>query len=163
MDESAYISQSFYGDLLCTGRRDHPAWLDYAGFDLPPLPKYLIAGALWAANFRRPDLSDARSWYRDTSRQFVPLPALVAARRPSVVLGAIGCLAIFWIGTILGDRRVGCLAARPAGDQPALPAARAAGDVRRPGGVFPAARALVRPDRLEAGGGGDCRGGGRGS
>lgn len=111
MDESAYISQSFYGDLLCTGRRDHPAWLDYAGFDLPPLPKYVIAGALWAANFRRPDLSDARSWYRDTSRQFVPLPALVAARRPSVVLGAIGCLAIYWIGTILGDRRVGCLAA----------------------------------------------------
>ena len=107
MDESAYISQSFYFDLLCGGRRDHPAWLDYAGFDLPPLPKYLIGGALWAENYRRPDLSDARAWYADTSRQFVPLPALVAARRPSVVLGALGCLALFWVGTLVADRRVG--------------------------------------------------------
>ena len=38
-------------------------------------------------------------------------PALVAARRPSVVFGALGCLAIYAIGTIARDRRLGWVAA----------------------------------------------------
>ena len=111
VDESAYISQSFYGDLLCEGRWNHPAWLDYAGYDLPPLPKYLIAATLWVEGYRRPTLTDAHAWYADTSRRFVELPALVAARRPSVILGAIGCVGIFWLGLLTGNARVGAIAA----------------------------------------------------
>ena len=48
MDESAYVAQSYYADLLLEGRRDDPAWLDYAGYDLPPLAKYLVGIALRA-------------------------------------------------------------------------------------------------------------------
>ncbi len=111
VDESAYIAQSFYGDLYVAGRWNHPAWLDYAGYDLPPLPKYIICAGLWLENYRRPSLSDAHAWYANTSRQFVTLPALVAARRPSVLLGAVGCVAIFWIGTLALNPQVGGLAA----------------------------------------------------
>ena len=111
VDESAYVSQAFYGDLLCEGRWNHPAWLDYAGYDLPPLPKYLIGLALWVEGYRRPTLTDAHAWYANTSRRFVSLPALVAARHPAVILGAVGCAAIFWLGVLTGDARVGGLAA----------------------------------------------------
>jgi len=111
MDESAYISQSFYADLLLEGKWNHPAWLDYAACDLPPLPKYLIGVELWAEGFRRPSLADSRTWYKHLDRQFVGLSGLVAARRPSVLVGAIGCVAIFWLGTLAFDHRVGALAA----------------------------------------------------
>ena len=111
MDESAYISQSFYADLLREGRWNHPAWLDYAACDLPPLPKYLIGLEFWVEGYRRPTLTDSRTWYKQLDRQFVSLPGLVAARRPSVFLGAVGCVAIFWLGSLAFDRRVGGLAA----------------------------------------------------
>ncbi len=111
MDESAYISQSFYADLLREGRWNHPAWLDYAACDLPPLPKYMIGVELWIEGFRRPSLADSRTWYKHLDRQFVGLPGLVAARRPSVLVGAIGVVAIFWLGTLAFDHRVGGLAA----------------------------------------------------
>ena len=111
VDESAYISQAFYGDLLCEGRWNHPAWLDYAGYDLPPFPKYLITAALWVEGYRRPTLSDAHAWYANTSRRFVDGPALVAARRPAVLLGAVGCVGIFWLGIYTHGARVGGLGA----------------------------------------------------
>ena len=109
MDESAYISQSFYADLWLQQKWDDPLWLVYAGYDLPPLPKYVIGLALRAEGHRRPGPSAMAAWYRDTSRQFVSLDALVAARRPSIVFGMIGCLAIYALGTLAFDRRVGLL------------------------------------------------------
>jgi len=111
VDESAYLSQSFYVDLLFRGARDDPAWLEYAGYDLPPLPKYLIGLALRAEGYRRPAPSAAREWYANTSRRFVSPGALTAARRPSVAFGVIGCLAIYAVGTLGFDRRVGWLSA----------------------------------------------------
>ena len=111
VDESAYISQAFYADLLIDGRRDDPAWLDYAGYDLPPLPKYLIGVALRLEGHRRPGQAAAHAWYANTSRRFVPDAALVAARRPSVLFGAIGCVAIFALGTLAVDARAGLIAA----------------------------------------------------
>ncbi|WP_435016977.1 ArnT family glycosyltransferase [Tundrisphaera sp. TA3] len=111
VDESAYISQSFYADLLIGGRHDDPTWLEYPGYDLPPLPKYLIGLALRLEGFPRPGPAAARAWYANTSRQFVSPEALVAARRPSVLFGAIGCVAIFALGTMSFDARVGLLAA----------------------------------------------------
>jgi 4-amino-4-deoxy-L-arabinose transferase-like glycosyltransferase len=111
VDESAYLSQSFYADLWLTGDWDNPAWLDYAGYDLPPLPKYAIGLALQVQGYRRPGPTAMLAWYQNIGRQFVSQDALIAARRPSVVLGALGCLAIFAIGTIARDQRVGLLAA----------------------------------------------------
>ena len=111
VDESAYLSQSFYADLWLDGKWDDPAWLTYAGYDLPPLPKYLIGLTLRAEGYRRPGPAAMAAWYRDTSRQFVSKDALVAARRPSVLFGVIGCLSIYAIGTLALDRRVGFIAA----------------------------------------------------
>jgi len=110
-DESAYLSQSFFADLFLDGKWDDPAWLTYGGYDLPPLPKYLIGGALRAGGYRRPGPSAMWAWYDDTSRQFVPIGALTLARWPSVILGAAGCLAIYALGTMAVDRRVGLLSA----------------------------------------------------
>ncbi len=111
VDESAYISQSFYTDLLIHGRADDPTWLEYPGYDLPPLPKYLIGLALRLEGFPRPGPAAARSWYANTSRTFVSPEALTAARRPSVLFGAIGCVAIFALGMMAVDVRVGLIAA----------------------------------------------------
>ena len=111
VDESAYISQSFYGDLWIEGRWDHPAWLDYAAYDLPPLPKYLIGLALWVDGHRRPTLTDTHAWYQNTSRQFVGPSALAAARWPVVCLGALGCVGLFWLGCLVESVWVGRLAA----------------------------------------------------
>ena len=110
-DESAYLSQSFYGDLFIRGDRDSPAWLEYAGYDLPPLPKYLINLGLRAEGYRRPPRAAAVAWYANINRQFVPRPVLTAARRPSVILGAVGCVAMYALGTIGFDRRVGWISA----------------------------------------------------
>ena len=111
MDESAYISQSFYADLWLAGKWDDPTWLTYAGYDLPPLPKYQVGLALRAGGYRRPGPSAMVAWYRDPGSQFVSKPALVAARRPSVFFGAMGCLAIYALGTLALDRRLGFVSA----------------------------------------------------
>ena len=94
IDESAYVSQSFYTDLLIEGRRDDPAWLDYAGYDLPPGAKYLVGLALRVGGYSRFGPAAAASWYEDTRRRFETPDSLVVARIPSVIMGAIGCLAI---------------------------------------------------------------------
>ena len=111
VDESAYISQAFYADLLIEGKVNDPSWLTYAGYDLPPLPKYVIGWTLRVAGYRRPGPSAMVAWYQDTSRQFVSRDALVVARYPSVFLGAVGCLAIYAIGTLASDAKGGWLAA----------------------------------------------------
>ena len=111
MDESAYLSQSFFADLWIAGDWDDPTWLSYAGYDLPPLPKYLVGFALRAGGYRRPGPAAMVAWYRDISSQFVSRPALVAARRPSVGFGVLGCLAIYAIGTLALDCRLGFVSA----------------------------------------------------
>jgi hypothetical protein len=108
-DEWAYVSQAYFWDELA---RPHSArWLEYPAFDLPPLPKYVIGAALRAAGYPLLPPEAARAWYRDIDRKFDPHAMLLAARRPSVVFGAIGCAAAFALGTMAFDRRVGLLAA----------------------------------------------------
>ncbi len=109
VDEWAYISQAYFADIFF--QRDNPGWLEYPAYDLPPLPKYLIGLSLHVAGYPLPPRSDARAWYRDNSRTFGPPGMLLAARWPSVIFGALGCLAVFSIGTMLTDRRVGVCAA----------------------------------------------------
>jgi hypothetical protein len=111
VDESAFISQSYYVDLLLEGRRDAREWLEYPAVDLPPLPKYLVGLALRAIGQERPGPSAAWAWYRDTSRTFVPQYALIAARVPSAILGALGVLATYVLGTRLAGPFAGTLAA----------------------------------------------------
>jgi len=111
VDESAYLSQSYFADLWLTGRWNDSAWLTYAGYDLPPLPKYTIGIALRLGGYRRPGPSAMVAWYRDTSSRFVSDEVLVMARRPSVAFGTLGCLSIYAIGTMAVGRRVGLLSA----------------------------------------------------
>jgi 4-amino-4-deoxy-L-arabinose transferase-like glycosyltransferase len=111
VDESAFYSQSFYADLLLEGRRDDPAWLDYGAYDLPPLPKYLIGLSLRIGGYRRPGPASAWEWYRNTSRRFETADSLVAARVPSVLFGALGCMAIFAVGSMAFGRTAGLVAA----------------------------------------------------
>jgi 4-amino-4-deoxy-L-arabinose transferase-like glycosyltransferase len=108
-DEWAYISQSyFWADLA---KPDDPHWLEYPAYDLPPLPKYAIGFALSQAGYRLPKSAAALAWYRNTSWKAHPEAMLAAARRPSVLMGTIGCMAIFALGALAVDRRVGLLAA----------------------------------------------------
>jgi 4-amino-4-deoxy-L-arabinose transferase-like glycosyltransferase len=111
MDESAYISQSYFAALFAEGLHNDPAWLDYPAYDLPPLPKYMIGAALWSAGYKTPGPADARAWYANTARRFDPPGALEVARIPSVVVGASGCIALYGIGVIVGGRGIGTVAA----------------------------------------------------
>jgi 4-amino-4-deoxy-L-arabinose transferase-like glycosyltransferase len=112
MDEAAYLSQSFYWDLLRNGRGDDPRWLDYPAYDLPPLSKYLVGASLQAHGVPRPVWMAYLAWYHNPSTESFVTPAnLRAARVPSLVMGAIGCVAIFFLGGLGGDRRLGVLSA----------------------------------------------------
>ena len=46
VDEYAYITQSYYTDLMLEGRFNDKAWLEFYAYDLQPLPKYLIGLSL---------------------------------------------------------------------------------------------------------------------
>jgi 4-amino-4-deoxy-L-arabinose transferase-like glycosyltransferase len=111
VDESAYLSQAFYANLWIKGQTHDPAWLDFPAFDLPPMPKYLIGLAVWAGGYRAPGPDAWRLWYLNTSTRFDQPGELTAARWPSVILGALGCVAVYALGTLAGDARVGGLAA----------------------------------------------------
>jgi hypothetical protein len=110
-DESAYYSQSYYAALFASGRWNDPAWLDYPAYDLPPLPKYLVGASLWLGGYPLPSPADARAWYGDTSSRFDPPGALTAARRPIVLVGALGCIALYGLGVLASGRAVGAFAA----------------------------------------------------
>lgn len=109
VDEWAYVSQTYFAELLT--QPDHPAWLEYPALDLPPLPKYVMGGALKLAGYQPPPRERWPDWYRETHTTYGPPAMLTAARRPSVVFGAIGCMAIYAIGTLAIDRRAGLFAA----------------------------------------------------
>ena len=112
VDEAAFLSQSYFGDLYVSGRHDSPLWLEYPAYDLPPLPKYLINVSLRLNGIARPGREWMIRWYQSTNeKRFVTPENLRAARWPSILLGAIGCLGLTIIGTITADRRVGCFAA----------------------------------------------------
>jgi 4-amino-4-deoxy-L-arabinose transferase-like glycosyltransferase len=110
-DESAFISQSYFADLWLSGDVDNPEWLTWQAVDLTPLPKYLIGIALRIGGYRRPGPLDAYKWYNDISYRPESAAMLWAARWPSVFLGAAGCVAIYALGTLAAERKVGLLAA----------------------------------------------------
>ena len=111
-DESAYYSQSYFAGTFASGRFNDPAWLDYPAYDLPPLPKYLIGAALWLGGYTTPGPGrGAGLVHVNTLARFDPPGALAAARVPMVVVGAIGCLAVYGIGVLAGGAAVGLLAA----------------------------------------------------
>lgn len=111
VDEYAYISQSYYADLLAAGKTNDRAWLEFPGYDLVPLPKYGIGLALAAAGRPRPGPDAARLWYRDTSSRFGTPWDLTVARVPSIVLGAVGCAALAVLGALAFGWRVGAVGA----------------------------------------------------
>lgn len=112
IDESAYISQTYFFTLLSEGKINDPAWIEYPAVDLPPLPKYLIGLFLAQAGERIPGRDAARAWYLDQSIRCENDAMLRIARYPSVLLGGIGCAAIFAIGRIVwGRTSAGLLAA----------------------------------------------------
>jgi 4-amino-4-deoxy-L-arabinose transferase-like glycosyltransferase len=109
-DEYAYISQSYYADVFRRGAFDHPVWLDFCAYDIQPLPKYLIGLSLRSADLPVPDARAARDWYLSYAH-FGTSATLTAARWPSVILGALGCIAIFGCGTLIKDAATGAIAA----------------------------------------------------
>jgi hypothetical protein len=111
VDESAYISQAYFAELYGQGAWNDRAWLEYPALDLPPLPKYLIGLALHAQGYRAPSRAAAIAWYGNTQSRAETPAMLLTARWPSVLLGVLGCLAVFELGTLAGDWRVGALAA----------------------------------------------------
>jgi 4-amino-4-deoxy-L-arabinose transferase-like glycosyltransferase len=111
VDESAYYSQTYFAELFAGGRFNDPLWLDFAGYDLPPLTKYLIAPGLWAGGYRFPKPIEAMEWYRNTSARFETGESLTVARVPMVILGALGCVAVYGLGVLASGRGVGAIAA----------------------------------------------------
>jgi 4-amino-4-deoxy-L-arabinose transferase-like glycosyltransferase len=111
VDEYAYITQSYQPDLLFAGKWNDPSWLEGLGYDLVPLPKYFINFALRAAEIPRPLRRDAIAWYDNTSYRWGGPLELVTARLPSILMGALGCVAIFALGTMIKDETAGWIAA----------------------------------------------------
>ena len=132
VDEAAFISQAYFGDLLLSGRVESPLWLEYQAYDLPPLPKYLINLSLRVHGQARPRREWALWWYEHTlESRFVTPATLHAARLPSILMGVLGCVSVFSLGVTAGDRRIGFLAAAFLAISPlyALHARRAMADV----------------------------------
>jgi 4-amino-4-deoxy-L-arabinose transferase-like glycosyltransferase len=111
VDEYAYITQSYQPDLLRLPQTDERIWFETISYDLVPLPKYLINFSLRLAQIPRPGRGAALSWYDDTSYKWGAPHILTIARLPSILLGALGCVAIFTIGVQVKDERVGLIAA----------------------------------------------------
>lgn len=103
VDESAYVSQAYFGDLFTTGDHDSLLWFEYAAYDLPPLTKYLVWAGLVAGGDARPGPVAMRAWYADTSRRFETPESLWHARLPIALCGlvtvvAVGRIAFRWRG-----------------------------------------------------------------
>ncbi|MGC8643459.1 MAG: ArnT family glycosyltransferase [Isosphaeraceae bacterium] len=111
VDEYAYITQSYQPDLVFAGRSNDPAWLTTLCYDLVPLPKYLINLAFRATRIRRPTPRDAFAWYQNTSSRWGSRPELMIARVPFILTAALGCVAIFALGSLIAGRWAGTIAA----------------------------------------------------
>ncbi len=151
VDEYAYITQSYYTDLMLEGRFNDKAWLEFYAYDLQPLPKYLIGLSLHLARMELPARGDAFNWYVNY-KSVGDYRMLAVARLPFVILGAIGCAAIFACGVLIKDSRVGAIAAAAHDVEPAVPAARPPCDVgcalRGPHDCVARGGALGRPTPL---------------
>ncbi|MEO6808778.1 MAG: 4-amino-4-deoxy-L-arabinose transferase [Isosphaeraceae bacterium] len=110
-DESAFITQSYFLDLWFQKGRDQSAWLEYPALDLPPLPKYMIGLSLHARGYPSPGRGAALAWYGNVNRRFESDAMLHQARWPSVVCGALGCVAVYALGMLVGGRTLGVIAA----------------------------------------------------
>ena len=111
VDEYAYITQSYQPDLVFAGRTNDPAWLEVLAYDLVPLPKYLINASFRVAGIPRPGREAALAWYHNTSYRWGSPRDLVVARLPSVLMGALGCVAIYLLGALVKDGPTGWIAA----------------------------------------------------
>ncbi len=111
IDEYAYITQSYQPDLLLAGKWNDPSWLEALGHDLVPLPKYSINLAFRAGGIPRPHRRDAVAWYGNTHYRWGGSLELLTARLPSIAMGALGCVAIFALGTMIKDGATGWIAA----------------------------------------------------
>ena len=106
VDESAYVSQAYFGDLFITGSIHSPLWFEYPAYDLPPLTKYLVWSGLVTGGDPRPGPSAMRSWYSDTSKRFETVSSLRHARQPIALCGLItvlatGLIAQRWRGNLV--------------------------------------------------------------
>lgn len=110
IDESAYIAQAYYFDLLAAGAFDDREWLAFPALDGPPLVKYLIGLALRIGGHPRHGPSDISAWYVDQLYRPETDEALAAARWPSAILGALGCTALFGLGVLMHGRLAGVIA-----------------------------------------------------
>ncbi|GIW87773.1 MAG: hypothetical protein KatS3mg108_2097 [Isosphaeraceae bacterium] len=109
-DETAYVTQSYYFDLMIRGERDDWAWVEYHAYDLPPLPKYLFGAALRALGRPVSDRLTAGRWFRDIEQELVPRESVVVARWPVVFFAVMGCLGLYCLGTLGVDVSAGLAA-----------------------------------------------------
>ena len=111
-DETAYVTQTYFLDLLSPDTRNDWAWLEYHAYDLPPLPKYVFALAEKAAGYPIPDRRTAGRWFRNIRQSLVPPGMIYVARWPVVVFGGLGLAALYVLASLgTGDTRTGALAA----------------------------------------------------
>ena len=96
---------------LQPGGCSDPSWLEGPGYDLVPLPKYFINLAFRAAGISRPTRRDAIAWYANTSYRWGTTRELTIARLPSILTGALACVAIFALGTLVAGPWAGGIAA----------------------------------------------------
>lgn len=105
VDESAYVSQAYFGDLFLTRDTSSTLWFEYPGFDLPPLTKYLVWSGLVAGGDARPGPAAMRAWYANTASRFETPDSLRHARNPIALCGlvtviATGLVARRWRGNV---------------------------------------------------------------
>ena len=118
VDESAYFSQAYFGDLFFTGQVNSSLWFEYPAYDLPPFTKYLVWAGLVAGGDARPGPVAMRTWYQDTSSRFESPESLHHARVPIVLCGmlallATGRLAQRWLGPAGGVIAIVLVASNP--------------------------------------------------
>ncbi|MFM1802896.1 MAG: hypothetical protein RJA81_2248 [Planctomycetota bacterium] len=118
VDESAYISQAYFGDLFITGQYHSSLWFEYPAYDLPPFTKYLVWAGFVFNGDPRPGPAAMRAWYQDTSKRFVSDDVLQHARLPVTLCGVVcviatGFLANRWKGIWAGLLAMSMLVVNP--------------------------------------------------
>lgn len=118
VDESAYVSQAYFGDLFITGQVNSSLWFEYPAYDLPPLTKYLVWAGLVTGHESRPGPAAMRAWYQDTSKRFETPRSLRQARLPIALCGLItvtaaGLMAQAWRGPFAGMMAIVLLTLNP--------------------------------------------------
>jgi len=111
-DETAYVTQTYFLDLVMPPHRNDWAWVEYHAYDLPPLPKYIFGVAEKLAGFPLPDRRVAGRWFQNIRQPLVSWEMIFTARWPVVLLGGLGVAAIYALASLgTGNSRVGMVAA----------------------------------------------------